>query len=120
MMGVESREELDGFFDTNEFACSAVWTPSYGTPVTIEGIFDNEFEGVDSGLEVIVQSRAPQLMCASYKIGELKEQEHLEITCPALDMTAEHFGVVAIEPDGTGVTTIKLEKLHPEQMTPGS
>jgi len=48
-MAVESTSDLNSFFDADEFGTAATYAPAVGSPVSIVGIFDNDFVEIEIG-----------------------------------------------------------------------
>lgn len=87
-------DDLDVFFDLDEHALQAIVIES-GEVIT--GIFDRPYtDALD------VQGFSPSLTCKSADVAELRRGRLIEIQDTV-------FKVVAIEPDGTGVTRVQLE-----------
>ncbi len=95
-------ENFAEFFNTSDFAVSATYTPTVGSPVIVEGIFDNEYFAVDLS-EVSVSGSQPKFTYESSKISSPKLGDSMSIS-------AINYKIVEIQPDGTGITTILLEK----------
>lgn len=102
-MAVESAADLASFFDATEFATSALYTPAVGVPSTVVGIFDAEFAAVDLQAGVEVESTRPQFMCRTADVAAAAHGETLVIGAITYTIRGAH-------PDGTGVTTLILEK----------
>lgn len=86
-------EDLSVFFDTDEFADAATYNGA-----TINGIFDNAyFEGQG------IQSSQPVFTCPTASVPNALHGDELV-------RAGVTFRVVGVEPDGTGVTLLRLEK----------
>lgn len=79
------------------------------TPVTFLGIWDREHELVDVGSGVEVSSRRPQLLAR-------------DIDLPAVDYDAQDFRITVqgaefriddVEPDGTGLSILRVHRVTP-------
>ena len=86
-------EDLSVFFDTDEFADSVTYNG-----VAIAGIFDNAyFEGQG------IQSAQPVFTCPTASVPDAKHGD-------VLIRAGITYKVVGVEPDGTGITLLRLEK----------
>ena len=100
----EGATERAVFFDTDDFATASSYTPSGGSASTDNGIFDNEIIEVDPLSGVGVVSAPPRFICAPADLpGAAASGDAISI-----DSTA--YTVRVIQPEGTGVTTLVLEK----------
>lgn len=73
----------------------------------VRGIFDNEYSRVDV-LESGVESRGPEIAIASADIVGVAQGQ--TITVDNGDGTTTAYNVMAVEPDGTGITRLLLSK----------
>lgn len=88
------EEDLDIFFHIDEHAIQAV-LPESGAVIT--GIFDRPFtDALD------VQGFSPSITCRSADVVDLRRGRLIEIQ-------ETLYKVVAIEPDGTGISRVQLE-----------
>lgn len=87
-------EELSAFFDTTDgFAVAATVGAA-----TVNGIFDKAyFESIN------VQGDQPMFLCASADVASV-------VHGTAVTISAVNYKVVGVEPDGTGMTLLRLEK----------
>jgi hypothetical protein len=86
-------EDLSVFFDTDEFADAVTYNG-----VTINGIFDNAyFEGQG------IQGSQPVFICPTASVSNALHGDELV-------RNSVTYRVVGVEPDGTGVTLLRLEK----------
>lgn len=89
-------EDLTPFFDVaSGFATSATWN---GT-TTVSGILDNDYA---EPLGNVVQSLAPVFTLPTSSVPGVKHGDTLVIS-------ATTYKVRGVEPDGTGITTLRLE-----------
>lgn len=102
-MGVESDLDLDVFFAISDFGDAAIYTPYGLGSVTVKGIFDapQASRTVTDMMEVTIP--APQFMCRTVDVASAAEGDGLRVR--GIDYT-----VRAVLTDGTGVTTLMLEK----------
>ena len=70
--------------------------------VSITAIFDNEYAGF-SGLGVGIDSNEPILTCKSADVSTA-------VQGTAAVVGGVTYAVVGVEPDGTGITTLRLEQ----------
>lgn len=96
-------EDFDIFFDPDVFGVPFTYTPSVGPSVAGIGIFDNDYYAAQGGT-VDVASTQPQIMYETAKITPPP------VYGERLTVKGQTFTIVGIEPDGTGVTTLKLEE----------
>lgn len=104
-MALESDADLEGFFDANDFGTRATLTPSAGDPVEITGIFTaaHEVAGA-SGDWPGVSTAAPVLTIPASALPAGAMQGD------ALSIGAVAYRVRDIQPDGTGLARLVLEK----------
>ena len=97
-MALESDADLEGFFDTDEHAVSAVWSEGG----TVNGIFDNPYLGLDLGGEVAgVEASQPVFRCLTKDVPNVSQGQTLTIGGVV-------YQIVIKRPDGTGVTDLVL------------
>jgi len=89
-------ENLAAFFDPAEFGALAV----YNGGATIGGIFDRDYV---EPLGDTMQGNGPVFQCASADVPSAIHGDTLLID-------GELFNVRGVEPDGTGLTLLRLEK----------
>lgn len=102
-MAVETATELAVFFDADDFGVAATYTPSGGSPATINGIFDNEFFEVEAGGEIAVAMEQPRFTCRTSDVSTAAEGDSISINSIA-------YTVRVVQSDGTGVTVLVLEE----------
>jgi len=103
-MAVETETELDVFFGVVDFAVAATYTPSGGSPVTVNGIFDNEFFEADAGGMVGVAIQQPRFDCSASSVSGALEGDTIVIN-------SVNYVIRVVQPDGTGITTLVLEEV---------
>jgi len=97
-MAVESADDRTIFFDVDDFGTAATYTPSGGAGVTVNGIFDNDFIEVDGGGGVGFAMQQPRFVCRTADVSSATEGDALSVS-----------GTI-VQDDGTGLTTLILEK----------
>ena len=103
-MAIEGATERAVFFDTDDFATASSYTPTGGSASTVNGIFDNEFFEVDPLSGVGVVSAQPRFICA------MADLPSGAVSGDAITVDSTAYTVRVIQPEGTGVTTLVLEK----------
>ena len=94
-------EDLAEFFDVDEHAQAASYTPSGGSASSISVIFRNEFYLEDAG--VGVETTQPVITVQTSKVPGIAHGDVIEIS-------GINYNVIGIRPDGTGISEIALEK----------
>lgn len=89
-------EDLSVFFRTEDFGTAAVYS---GSGATINGILDAEYEEPMGR----VQASKPVFVC---RTSDVPSAAHAQ----TLTIGAQVYKIVGVEPDGTGITLLKLEK----------
>lgn len=89
-------EDLTPFFETADFATAAL----YNGATTVNGIFDNDYA---EPLDNAVEGRAPVFLCAHADLPSVDHEDTLVINSAT-------YKVRGVEPDGTGVVLLRLEK----------
>jgi hypothetical protein len=103
-MALSLTDDLGYLFNVDEFAQSVSYQRKLGLgDSTIIGIFDNETVPVDAGGIALVHQEQPRFMCKTSDVPYIAEDDYLIIS-------SVEYRVVAWVHDGTGVTTIHLEK----------
>jgi len=97
-MAIPFADDLTLLLDTDEFATAV----TYGGG-TINGVFDNETIPVDAGGFAQVHQEQPRLTCRTTDVPSIAEGDTMTIS-------ATNYTVRAWIHDGTGVTTVQLEK----------
>jgi len=92
-------EDLDEFLDVDHgFAVTATWSPSTSTTQVVTCIFDAEY--VDP---LGVESAAPVAVCKTADVATAKHGQ-------AFVLGATQYKIRGVQPDGTGITLLKLER----------
>jgi hypothetical protein len=102
-MAVESAEDRAIFFGVDDFGTAATYTPDGGSAATVNGIFDNDFIEVDAGGGVGVALQQPRFLCRTGDVSSAAEGDAIVISAVA-------YTVRIVQDDGTGITTMILEK----------
>ena len=102
-MAVESADDRAIFFDVDDFGTAATYTPAGGSAETVNGIFDNDFVEVDAGGGVGVALQQPRFLCRTADVSAAAEGDAIVINTVA-------YTVRIVQDDGTGITTLVLEK----------
>jgi hypothetical protein len=97
-MPLPFANDMLALFNVDEFAA----TVTYGS-VSISGIFDNETVPVDAGGFVSVHQEQPRLTCRTVDVPAIAEDQTMVIS-------GVTYRIRAWIHDGTGVTSIQLEK----------
>jgi hypothetical protein len=100
-MSVESDNDRLGFLELEEFGVSATITSNSST-YTVQGIFDNGHFQIDNGFTV-VSTLQTTFLCRTADIAEIEQGD-------AVVVSGVTYKVVDIQPDGTGMTTLRLQK----------
>ena len=106
-MAFESSTDFSNFFDTDEFAETATYTPDGGSSSTISVIFDKPFQDVslDTG-NVDVEDIKPTAYAKSSDVASVAHGD-------ALTVDSTSFLIVGIETQaqsgGQGMTILYLE-----------
>lgn len=95
----------DIFFNSgnNEFAVDATYTPDGGPAVTIAGIYDAQTIQGQGNVEVGERSSQPTFDCRTVDVPNASRDDTLVVS-------GQSHKVVGVDSDGTGVTTLILEK----------
>jgi hypothetical protein len=102
-MAVETATERAIFFEADDFAVTASYTPSGGVAANVNGIFDNEHVEVDAGGSVTVSLQQPLFTCQTSDVSSAAEGD-------AITISGTDYTVRDVRPDGTGVTVLVLEE----------
>lgn len=106
-MAVESAADRAAFVNAEEFGVTATYTPGVGSAVTLSGVFDEpteqRFDG--PGLDVSM----PTLLVRTADLpGSIAPGER---TGDIVTIGARNFEPRTAEPDGTGMTLLRLEEV---------
>ena len=100
-MAVEFAADRAIFFDVDDFGVTATYTRG-ATPSTVIGIFDNTYVTVDIA-EVGYASAEPEFLMQSSQVPSGA------IPGDTLTVNATAYIIRNIEPDGTGITRLRLQ-----------
>lgn len=101
-MAVESADDRLIFLSVDDFGISATFTHG-ATTTTISGIFDNDFIEVDAGGGVGFALQQPKFVCRTADVSTAVEDDTLVISSVT-------YKIKVRQDDGTGMTTLILEK----------
>lgn len=103
-MAIAFTDDLSLILDVNDFAVSVTYRRKNALgDSTIVGIFDKETVPVDAGGFVPVHEEQPRLTCRTSDIPNISETDEMIIESVT-------YTVRAWVHDGTGVTTVQLER----------
>lgn len=102
-MPVETADDLAIFLSVDDFGSAATYTPVGGTASTVNGIFDNDIVEVDAGGNIPMAIRQPRFLCRTQDIANAVEGD-------ALVVNSTNYTIRVVDHDGTGMTTLVLEK----------
>jgi hypothetical protein len=97
-MAIAFADDLSLILDVDDFAVAVTYDGG-----TINGIFDNETVPVDAGGFVSVHEEQPRLTCRTTDVPSIAQDQTMVIN-------AVTYKVKAWIHDGTGVTTVQLER----------
>ena len=103
-MAVESLDDLAVFVGINDFGVAATYTPTGGSASTVNGIFDNDIVEVDAGGNIPMAVRQPRFLCRTNDVSSAVEGD-------ALVVNSTNYTIRVVDHDGTGMTTLALEKV---------
>ena len=95
-------EDLAPYFNDEDFAEVATWTPTGGSPTSVNVIFDDEYVEIDSG-QVGISGSRPMALCPVSAVPAIAEDE-------PFDIGGVNYKVAESKPDGTGLMIIILKK----------
>ncbi|AKU43298.1 head-to-tail joining protein [Rhodobacter phage RcCronus] len=98
-------DDWDVFFDPDDFADSAVWDTQAGEFVEIDGIFEAGREVVLAGDGAGISAIMPVLTVASDSVPATAAQGD------DLEVRDKNFRVADLQPDGSGLTRVILERV---------
>lgn len=103
-MPLPLNDDLASILNVDEFAVSATYIAGkFGDRSVIKGIFDNETIPVEAGGFVSVHQEQPRFTCRTIDVPNISEGEFLAVS-------GVEYRIVAWVHDGTGMTTLQLEK----------
>ena len=97
-MAIAFADDLSLILDVDDFAVAVTYDGG-----TINGIFDNETVPVDAGGFVSVHEEQPRLTCRTTDVPSISQDQTMVINVVT-------YKVKAWIHDGTGVTTVQLER----------
>ena len=97
-MGMDFEKDMDEFLNTDEFAQEISYQG-----IKIPAVFDDGFEPVSFGSTVTIETTLPQAICKTADVENIAHNETVVIN-------KEVFTVVGIQNDGTGATTLFLQR----------
>jgi len=103
-MAVETATELAIFFDVDDFGTAATYTPDGGSASTVNGIFDDPQASRNATDLLDITIPAPQFVCRTSDVASVAEGD-------ALVVNSVSYTIRVVLTDGTGVTTLLLEKV---------
>jgi len=98
-MAIETDADRLEFFDADEFGVVAIYDGS----VSVSGLFENEFLGVDIGAAVPIESTRPVFTCRASDVSGITHGKIVLINTVT-------YTVQGVEIDGTGIVKLVLEK----------
>jgi len=101
-VGIETEIERAIFFDVDGFGSSATYTPSGGGPVSINGIFEDDYDQIDAGGSIGFAASSPTFQCSTADVSGAAEGD-------ALIVGSASYIIRVVMDDGTGVTMMQLE-----------
>lgn len=102
-MPVETADDLAIFVSVDDFGSAATYTPVGGSASTVNGIFDNDIVEVDAGGNIPMAIRQPRFLCRTQDISGAVDGD-------ALVVNSTNYTIRVVDHDGTGMTTLVLEK----------
>lgn len=102
-MPVESSADILDFFELDDFADAATYTPMGGSASTVLGIFDNPQASRNATDLIDVTIPAPQFVCRTADVPNAADGDAIVIR------SVSYLVRVSLN-DGTGVSTLLLEK----------
>lgn len=102
-MAIESAADRAAFFDADDLAVAATYTPKgYPHPSsksrTVNGIFDHEFVAVAD-----IESETPVFWCVADDVTDATHGASIRVS-------GADYTIRGSQPDGTGMTRLVLEK----------
>lgn len=103
-MAVESASDRAYMLNISDFGTTATYTLVAGGSSSIVGIFDNEFFEADPQANVTYASAQPRFLVQTADLPSGADYGD------SVTINSVHYKVRIIQPDGTGMTTLVLEK----------
>lgn len=95
-------EDRSTFISTDDFAVSVTYTPDGGEATTISGIFDDEYQAMNTETGE-VETSPPQIQVSSDDVEGVSHGD-------TIIKRATTYNIIGIHPDGTGLTVLILSK----------
>ncbi len=103
-MAVESTADLLDFFELDDFADSATYTPIGGSASTVLGIFDAPQASRNATDMIDITIPSPQFVCRTADVANAADGDTIVIRSVS-------YYVRVVLTDGTGVSTLILERV---------
>jgi hypothetical protein len=103
-MGVESAADILDFFELDDFADTATYTPVGGSASSVLGIFDAPQANRNATDLMDITIPSPQFVCRTADVPAAADGDEIIIR-------AVTYTVRVVLNDGTGVSTLVLEKV---------
>jgi hypothetical protein len=101
---VESAADILDFFELDDFADTATYTPVGGSASSVLGIFDAPQASRNATDLMDITIPSPQFVCRTADVPAAADGDEIIIRTVA-------YTVRVVLSDGTGVTTLMLEKV---------
>jgi hypothetical protein len=103
-MGVESAADILDFFEVDDFAEVATYTRVGGNAVSVTGIFDEPQASRNATDLIDITIPSPQFVCRTADVPSAADGD-------AIVIRTVSYTVRVVLTDGTGVSTLILEKV---------
>jgi len=103
-MGVETEADRALMLNVGDFGTIASYTLSAGGNYSILGIFDNEYFEAEANTNVGFVSTQPRFVCTTASLPATAGYNDTAV------INTITYKVRVVQPDGTGMTTLILEK----------
>lgn len=103
-MAVETPLDILDFFALDDFAETATYTPVGGAASTVQGIFDAPQASRNATDMLDITIPAPQFVCRTVDVPNAADGD-------AIVIRSTNYQVRVVLADGTGVSTLLLEKV---------
>ncbi|KQY71347.1 hypothetical protein ASD52_06610 [Ensifer sp. Root142] len=107
-MGIETDADRLLFLDLDEFGATVIWTSASGTKPPVGCIFDDTFVAISAGeLEFTQEGGRVQVTMRTRDVpGDAEHEDGVTVSSDILG--SKSFRVVEFQPDGTGMTIVRL------------
>jgi hypothetical protein len=102
-MAVETDTERAIFFGIDDFGTAATYTPDGGAAVTINGIYEDDYEAVEAGGGVAFGITSPTFHVRTSDVANAAEGDTLVVS-------GVSYIIRVVMQDGTGLTMLQLEE----------